>query len=40
MPYITKIELGALGLLWCQGSQLEKAKFFYQLASKDGDDYI
>ena len=28
---MTKLEFGALALLWCEGSQEQKAQFFYWL---------
>jgi len=38
--YTTKLEVGALALLWCSGSQELKAKFMTNLANPRGDEFI
>ena len=38
--YTTKLEVGILALLWCQGSQNAKANYLYKLANPQKQDFI
>ena len=38
--YTSKLELAILGLLWCSGTQEEKAKYFALLSDPAGSDTI
>lgn len=38
--YTTKIEVGILALLWCDGTQKERTAFFTQLANPSGRNEI
>ena len=35
--YVSKLELGVLALLWCSGTQQQKASFLFNLAAGDKD---
>ena len=32
--FTSKLELGCLALIWCEGSHLDKANFLYELSDK------
>jgi len=38
--HFTKLEVGILALIWCEGSQAEKARFLYSLANSKNNPAI
>lgn len=40
MNYTSKLEIGILGLLWCSGSQKEKAEVMFKLIASNGTKYV
>ena len=38
--YTSKLELGVLGVLWCEGSHEDKVKFYGKLINPYNDDII